>query len=569
MSRLPLRVLLAVALVAALAPAAAVAADDPAAEGTGANVTPVANLEYTEAYGTGKNQGTDLEFAVLTVPGSDDDLAAASAGDGVDKAPKGKGNGKGKKGGATPGENPAPEPIDGDLDPDAPGIQRQYAVAGSYDNGMHIIDISDPANPVITGVYDCGISQGDVQVFNRDGRTYATFTADAVYTVQEESQCVRDAKAMGLYEGADVSDLAIDVFGDYGTPGIGTYIADITDPTNPVTVSYVATAKGSHNQTVHPSGLYLYESNSELYTTAADAGIEVFDISDFSAPERIAKVTLPPTPGLGSESHDLTFNADGTRAYTAALSQSAVINTEDPRNPSLVSVIIDPAINVHHQASPATLTDATTGMERTFLFIEDEVAGALGTGQCPNGGVHVYDITGPLENAPVKVGYWNIDEVRETDKGITNTGTQLPFGWIEMHSCTAHVFEIHENEALMTIAYYNGGVRVVDLSGIVGVALGGNGVGMSELGFYRFPDSNTWAVKAPTVSRDGFYLYGNDQDRGFDVYRYEPSDSAGATATAAGQWLTPAQIAAKTAANPAPALSAETAPYCLLRTLNR
>jgi hypothetical protein len=563
MPRLPLRILLAVALVAALAPATVFAADAPAAEGTGANVTPVANLEYADAYGTGPNQGTDLEFAVLTVPGSDQEVQAAATGN--DKADKGKG--KGKKGGSQPGgEVPDTDPGD-DLDPETPGIQRQYAVAGSYDNGMHIIDISDPANPVIAGVYDCGISQGDVQVFDRDGRTYATFTADAVYKVQEQSQCVRDAKAMGLYEGADVSDLAIDVFGDYGTPGIGTYIADITDPTNPVTVSYVATAKGSHNQTVHPSGLYLYESNSELYTTAADAGIEVFDISDFSAPERIAKVALPPTPGLGSESHDLTFNADGTRAYTAALSQSAVINTEDPRNPSLISVIIDPAINVHHQADPATLTDSTTGQERTFLFIEDEVAGALGTGQCPNGGVHVYDITGPLENAPVKVGYWNIDEVRQTDKGLVNTGTDLPWGPIEMHSCTAHVFQIHEDEALMTIAYYNGGVRVVDLSGIIGVALGSNGVGMSELGFYRFPDSNTWAVKAPTVSRDGFYLYGNDQARGFDVYRYEPADSA--TGTASGQWLTPAQITAKTAANPAPALSAETAPYCLLRTLNR
>ena len=39
------------------------------------------------------------------------------------------------------------------------------------------------------------------------------------------------------------------------------------------------------------------------------------------------------------------------------------------------------------------------------------MAGAVGTGQCPNGGVHVYDITGANELNPVKVGYWNIDEV--------------------------------------------------------------------------------------------------------------------------------------------------------------
>ena len=46
--------------------------------------------------------------------------------------------------------------------------------------------------------------------------------------------------------------------------------------------------QGSHNQTVHPSGDYLYNSNSQLYTTALNAGIEVYDIRDFAiglAPE--------------------------------------------------------------------------------------------------------------------------------------------------------------------------------------------------------------------------------------------------------------------------------------------
>ena len=92
----------------------------------------------------------------------------------------------------------------------------------------------------------------------------------------------------------------------------------------------------------------------------------------------------------------------------------------------------------------------------------------------------------------------------------------------------------------MTIAYYNGGVRVVDLTGLVGVALGKNGIGMKELGFFRFPDSNTWAVKAPSASRDGFYLYGNDHRRGFDVYRYEPA----ATATGRDTWRSPEQALA-------------------------
>ena len=113
--------------------------------------------------------------------------------------------------------------------------------------------------------------------------------------------------------------------------------------------------------------------------------------------------------------------------------------------------------------------------------------GALGTGQCPNGGVHVYDITGANERNPVKVGYWNIDTV--------GTTTDAPDG-----RCTAHVFDIHEAEQVMTIAYYNGGVRVVDLSGLEGISLGGvqlAGAGMKEIASFRHPDGDTWSFKTP------------------------------------------------------------------------
>ena len=61
----------------------------------------------------------------------------------------------------------------------------------------------------------------------------------------------------------------------------------------------------------------------------------------------------------------------------------------------------------------------------------------------------------------MKVGYWNIDTRRPDRPRVDGT-------------CTAHVFDIHEDEQVMTIAYYNGGVRVVDLSGLAGVALGGS-----------------------------------------------------------------------------------------------
>ncbi len=97
----------------------------------------------------------------------------------------------------------------------------------------------------------------------------------------------------------------------------------------------------------------------------------------------------------------------------------------------------------------------------------------------------------------------------------------------------------------MTIAYYNGGVRVVDLSGLVGVALGENGVGMKQVGFRRFANSDTWAAKTNKIAEDGSsYLYGNDQARGLDVYRFDPTK---VTADAPGVWRGAAEAATELA----------------------
>jgi hypothetical protein len=449
-------------LAAALVPASASAQDAHQHSG---NMTHVKNLPYEARNGTTPNYGTDIEFARL----------------------------EGKR----------------------------YALAGSYMNGLQIVDISRPRQAEIVSVYDCGVTQGDVQVFTRDdlpGRTFATYTSDT--TGDGTSTCYREAEALGF-----------DVRKPNGTGKNGTFILEVTDPMAPRTLSFAEVAQGSHNQTVHPSGRYMYNSNSDLITSALPA-IEVIDMTDLSAPRTVTELALPTRPGLGTESHDISFNPEGTRAYSAALSQGVIIDTRNPAEPQVITSFLDPAINVWHQAEPFRLTDEL-GREREFLIVEDEFAGALGTGQCPNGGVHVYEITGGLERDPRKVGYWNIDEVRPTDQVDGR--------------CTAHVFDVHEDAQVMTIAYYNGGVRVVDLSGLTGISLGGaqlTGAGMREIGFYRIEGADSWAAKTPRIdpATGDFFLYGNDVARGLDVYHF---DGAGATSTRDGEWLTPTQALAR------------------------
>jgi hypothetical protein len=391
--------------------------------------------------------------------------------------------------------------------------RRQYALAGSYKNGMQIVDITNPRDPKIVSVYDCGVTQGDVQVFRQADEPGRTFVAYASDTFGDgTSTCYQEAAALGF-----------DVKKANGSGRNGTFIADITDPLNPTTVSFVEITQGAHNQTVHPSGNHLYNSNSDLITSYQPA-IEIFDISNLAAPTKVNELALPTRPGLGTESHDISFGKNGTRAYSAALSQGVVIDTTDPANPSVISSWMDPAMNVWHQMEPYSTRDSR-GRTRDFLIAEDEFAGAAGGPVCPSGGFHVYEITGDLEEAPEKVGYWNIDDVSYSGEA---TGT-----------CTAHVFRIHEREQIMTAAFYNGGVRVVDLSGLSGISLGSSqlvGEGMKEIGHYRMSNANSWSAKTPQIDRrtGDFYLFGNDMTRGLDVYRF---DAERQRSRRGGRWM--------------------------------
>src|SRR5688572_18918867 len=62
--------------------------------------------------------------------------------------------------------------------------KREFALAGTLREGLQIINITDPRNPRRVAVYDCKISQGDVQVWRNDGRVLASYTADG--TVGDE-----------------------------------------------------------------------------------------------------------------------------------------------------------------------------------------------------------------------------------------------------------------------------------------------------------------------------------------------------------------------------------------------
>jgi len=521
------RVLGAFALTAAVAVTAAApaAAEEPVTSG---NVKFTKNIPYPLKSEGATQEGTDLEFATITVPGTGaaGDLPAGTPAPPVTpisskakankkkraacikKAKKAKKNrGKSKKAKRNLAKaiklckkkfkSKKAQRAMVDVDGRRAGVQRTYAFAGSYINGLHIVDVSDPSNPIRVTTYDCAITQGDPQVFQRadlGGRWFVTFTADGT---AQESKCIDEGDALG--------------FDTSGKGSTGTYIIEVTNPAAPKLASFVHFKKGSHNQTVHPSGKFLYNSNSDLATDAMP-GIEVVDISELTAPKEVTTIPMIPSPGLGSNAHDIYFEPDGKRAYCACVSQTVLINTEDPAKPFVISRIPN-EYNVSHQAE--TIETEVSGLgKRTILIVSDEFGGATSTGQCPNGGLHVYDVSPQVELAPVRLGYFNITEVRPTDDGV---GT-----------CTAHVYQWHRPENVMIVGWYNAGFRVIDTTSFAGVAFGTTGgTGLKELGFGRFPSGSVWAAKSPTASRTApFAVYSNDRARGLDAWMVDVASPA-------------------------------------------
>ena len=401
--------------------------------------------------------------------------------------------------------------------------EKDYALAGTLRNGLQIVDITEPTTPSIAAVYQCPINQGDVQVFRQGERILATYTADSRINTDAgfaESQCVTEANELGA---------------EIDGPETGTFLVDLTDPTAPSTVSFIEIAKGSHNQTVHPSGDYLYNSNSDLIINSPLPQITIHDISKPDEPRHVQDFRYPPgQPALGEESHDIFFNANGTRADVASLGSTLILDTTNPEDPSIVSQFVDPSNDLTHQSDIVSLP-RQDGTVRDLLIVTDEQAGALPQSNCPGGGLHVYDVTGAKERNPLanKQGTWFIPAM-EVVPGET---------------CTSHVLRIHPDQAMLTIAWYAQGVRTLDISGLAEFqgsptrTAFGDGVGMKEVGSFHFPeDSDTWSFKTNRIETDGsFFGYGNDIVRGFDVFRFDGPLVNGRTVPA----LEPADLAAE------------------------
>lgn len=344
---------------------------------------------------------------------------------------------------------------------------RDYAFAASYAGsiedgaGLHVIDVTTPEKPKEVAWLKCVVYQGDVQI-SHDQKTLM-LAWDSVGTPES---CLMSGK-------------------------IGFMTIDITNPKNPKPLGTAEIPRGSHNITAHPTKPYVYNSDSDVGDLEGE--IQIWSIKNPKKPKLVNTAMA-----LGHSPHDISFNKKGNMAVTAGVDDISILDTTDPENPTIASVMQCPTCSIIH--------DAKFTPDGKRVIVGDEGGGGLPY-PCPGGALHFFDLNtdGP---APFLI-YQGIYEPEEVV--LAHEGQSGPA------ACTSHVFDISDDGKYVSISWYSAGTRYLDVSAYTGATFGENNTpgGVVEVGYFLPDGGSSWSSKF----FKGPYIYSNDQARGFDVFK--------------------------------------------------
>ena len=257
--------------------------------------------------------------------------------------------------------------LDGAVAVDVFGVgNRTYAVvAAARDDGIQIIDITDPAAPVGAGSIMDGagtILDGayDVAIFGVGNRTYAVVAA-----VVEDGIQIIDVTdpATPVGAGSIVDDAgtaldgasAVDVFGvgDRTYAVVASYregiqIINVTDPSNPAATA--AIFDDDHTILLNNTrGVDTFRVGGSTYAVATsrnDDGLEVVNVTDPASPVPVARIRdggSATTLLEGARGVDAFVAGGRTYAAVAALDDNGiqVVEIADPSKPAAVSGVAD------------------------------------------------------------------------------------------------------------------------------------------------------------------------------------------------------------------------------------
>jgi len=237
-------------------------------------------------------------------------------------------------------------------------IIGNYAyIAGDLDDGVSVLDVSDPESPDLVGVID-------------DDATTALYGAELIKVVGNYAYVV------GMYDN-------------------GLEILDISDPTNPTHVGKITDSAATLLD--WPSGLYV-SGNYAYITSYNESGLEIIDISNPYNPTHAGSIT---DAGATELSGAWGVYVQGKYAYVAGYYDDGleIIDISDPTNPTHVGSIAD---------------DATTELNGPWnVYVSGKYAYVTAY---DDNGLEILDVSDPTN--PKHVGAVDDDATTELDQAF-------------------------------------------------------------------------------------------------------------------------------------------------------
>ena len=249
---------------------------------------------------------------------------------------------------------------------------RTYAiVAAQYDDGVQIINITNLTRPVpVSAVFDGsgGFGEldgaGSVEVFGQGGRTYAVVAAqyDDGVQIMNITDPTRPVPVSAVFDGSgEFSALDgandVEVFGQgdrtYAIATAwhddGVQIMNITDPTRPVTVSTVSDGSGGFSTLYGAGSVEVFGQGDRTYAIVAalhDDGVQIMNIDNPTRPVPVSAVS-DGSGGFGEldGANDVEVFGQGGRTYAIVAAQYddgvQIMNIDNPTRPVPVSAVSD------------------------------------------------------------------------------------------------------------------------------------------------------------------------------------------------------------------------------------
>jgi hypothetical protein len=383
--------------------------------------------------------------------------------------------------------------------------------AGNY-SGFRILDASTPT-PTTLVDFACNGPQNDVSFHRMGGKTFLFQSIDTAQTAEDCSSVNAP-----IVNGGRVGYEGVRVF-------------DVTDPAAPKFIDMIQTACGSHTHTLIPDGrrAYIYVSSYPLAGSSItpDGATGPGDYRPCRKPHKkisIIKVSAPggeftsqlkeqpladDTPSQNAfdnfqACHDIQILGKQDIALASCAAGGQLWDVSDPWNPT--TNVPGKYTLINSPGGGDTFEFIHSGVfswdGKTFAMMDE--TGGGGTANCfgddtVDGFYYFYDLVKPGKPAPKLRARYSIPRPQGTEVCVSHNASVIP---VKQHD-------------LMTAAYYQGGVTVLDFTDLSNI---------HEVAFSDLEDATGQADEWSSYWYNG-RVFSNSglnrrtSNRGVDVYR--------------------------------------------------